>query len=162
MRKVLLSFLCLFCLPLFAVDINKKTLSALEHINNGYVQFGFEELKKNAAMNDLAAQYYVAVCYDNGIGVDKDPTQAFKMYRKAAERGLPDAMLRLASFYKDGVVIPRDVARESEWLKRYNQKGGKAILPDIIQIYNEGVKHSETLRILMATIIIRTNRLHNS
>ena len=68
-----------------AIDINKKTITALDHINNGYVQYGWEELKKTAAMNDLAAQFYVAVCYENGISVEKDLSQAFKMYRKAAE-----------------------------------------------------------------------------
>lgn len=143
MRKsVLLIFLSIIQ-TISAVDINKKTISALEHIQNGYIQYGYEELKKTAAMNDLAAQFYVAVCYENGIGVEKDLTQAFKMYRKAAERGLPDAMFHLATFYKEGVVVTKDVARESEWIKRYNQKGSKKTLPDLIQVYNEGIKHSE-------------------
>ena len=143
MRKsVLLIFLSILQ-TISAVDINKKTISALEHIQNGYIQYGYEELKKTAAMNDLAAQFYVAVCYENGIGVEKDLTQAFKMYRKVAERGLPDAMFHLATFYKNGVVVTKDVARESEWIKRYNQKGSKKTLPDLIQIYNEGVKHSD-------------------
>ena len=143
MRNFVIFLLISICPNIMAIDINKKTITALDHINNGYVQYGWEELKKTAAMNDLAAQFYVAVCYENGISVEKDLSQAFKMYRKAAERGLPDAMLRLASFYKDGLVVSRDVARESEWIKRYNQKGGKNVLPDLIQIYNEGVKHSE-------------------
>ena len=72
MRKsVLLIFLSILQ-TISAVDINKKTISALEHIQNGYVQYGYEELKKTAAMNDLAAQFYIAVCYENGIGVTKD------------------------------------------------------------------------------------------
>lgn len=143
MRKsVLLIFLSIIQ-TISAVDINKKTISALEHIQNGYVRYGYEELKKTAAMNDLAAQFYIAVCYENGIGVEKDLSQAFKMYRKAAERGLPDAMFHLAAFYKEGVVVTKDVTRESEWIKRYNQKGSKKTLPDLIQIYNEGIKHSD-------------------
>ncbi|SHK56759.1 caspase family protein [Xylanibacter ruminicola] len=143
MRKLVLLILISVCQYTLAININKKTIAALEHISNGYVQYGCEELKKTAAMNDLAAQFYVGVCYENGIGVDKDLSQAFKMYRKAAERGLPDAMFRLASFYKDGVIVPRDIARESEWMKRYSQKGGEPVLADLISIYNEGVKHSE-------------------
>ena len=126
-----------------AININKNTISALEHINNGYVQYGCELLKKTAAVNDLAAQYYMALCYEQGIGMNKDLNQAFKMYRKAAERGLPDAMYHIASFYKDGVVVPRDTSKEKEWLQRYNQRGGKMLLPDILPIYNEGLKHPE-------------------
>lgn len=140
----------LVCFALFilsvsatAVDIDQKTISALEYINQGYVQYGCEELKKIAATNSIAAQYYVAVCYEHGIGFEKNQTQAFKMYRKAAERGLPDAMYHIASFYRDGIVVLKDLSREKEWLQRYNQKGGKMLLPDILSIYNEGLKHQE-------------------
>ena len=86
MRR-LLSILFLFVgIHAMAMDIDKRTLTALEHVKNGYVLYGFEELKKAAATNDLAAQFYVAVCYENGIGVEKSETDAFRMYRKAAER----------------------------------------------------------------------------
>lgn len=128
---------------MMAVDINKRTVSALEYINKGYIQYGCEELRKAAAVNDLAAQYYVAICYEHGIGIEKDLTQAFRMYRKAAERGLPDAMYHISTFYRNGVVVSQDISREQEWLQRYKQKGGKLVLPDIIQIYDEGLKHPE-------------------
>lgn len=124
MKYFLLLVIITLCQPIMAVDMNKMTISALEHIKNGYIQYGFEELKKTAAVNDIAAQYFVAVCYENGIGVEKDMTQAFKMFRKTAERGLPDAMYHLASFYRNGIVVYQDVSREKEWMKRYSQKGG--------------------------------------
>ena len=143
MRKALLFALVFLCQTILAININKNTISALENINKGYVQYGCELLKKTAAVNDIAAQYYMAVCYEQGIGTEKDMTQAFKMYRKAAERGLPDAMYHIASFYRDGVVVSQDTSKEKEWLQRYNQKGGKMLLPDIMPIYNEGLKHPE-------------------
>lgn len=143
MRKALLFALVILCQTILAININKNTISALENINKGYVQYGCELLKKTAAVNDIAAQYYMAVCYEQGIGTEKDMTQAFKMYRKAAERGLPDAMYHIASFYRDGVVVSQDTSKEKEWLQRYNQKGGKMLLPDIMPIYNEGLKHPE-------------------
>ena len=142
MRKALFA-LVILCQTILAININKNTISALENINKGYVQYGCELLKKTAAVNDIAAQYYMAVCYEQGIGTEKDMTQAFKMYRKAAERGLPDAMYHIASFYRDGVVVSQDTSKEKEWLQRYNQKGGKMLLPDIMPIYNEGLKHPE-------------------
>ena len=143
MRKALLFALVILCQTILAININKNTISALENINKGYVQYGCELLKKTAAVNDIAAQYYMAVCYEQGIGTEKDMTQAFKMYRKAAERGLPDAMYHIASFYRDGVVVSQDTSKDKEWLQRYNQKGGKMLLPDIMPIYNEGLKHPE-------------------
>ena len=143
MRRLLLFVFIIFCKTLLAVDVNQKTISALEYINKGYVQYGCEELKKTAAVNDLAAQFYVAVCYEHGIGIEKNMTQAFRMYRKAAERGLPDAMYHIATFYRNGIVVSKDTSREQEWMQRYNNKGGKLTLPDLIQIYNEGLKHPE-------------------
>lgn len=143
MRNITLFVFISLCQSILAVDMNKRTVSALEYINNGYIQYGCEELKKAAAMNDIAAQFYVAVCYEKGIGMDKDITQAFKMYRKAAERGLSDAMYHIASFYRNGIVVSMDKTRESEWMIRYNQKGGKPALPDLIEIYNRGLNHPE-------------------
>lgn len=142
MRKQFVILFALIGINAMAVNIDKRTLNALEQIKQGYVLYGFEELKKAAATNDLAAQYYVAICYENGIGIEKSDIDAFKMYRKAAERGLPDAMFHIASFYKNGVVVSQDNTREKEWLQRYSQKGGQMLLPDLIPYYNEGLKHA--------------------
>jgi len=143
MNRVLLFIaFFLFSLASWTMDIDKSTATALEHINQGYIQYAFDELKKIAATNGIAAQFYVAVCYEHGIGVEKNEMEAFKMYRKAAERGLPDAMYHIASFYGNGIVVTQDTSREKEWIQRFNHKGGKLLLPDLITYYNEGVKHS--------------------
>lgn len=143
MRIPFLSLFLLFSSYVMSYDLDKRTLIALGFINQGYVQYGFEELRKIAGTNSVDAQFYVAVCYENGIGTDKNPLEAFKMYRRAAERGLPDAMYNIAAFYKSGTVVSQDASREAEWMNRFYQKGGTFILPDIISIYNEGIKHPE-------------------
>ena len=142
MRKFLTITLLFVSIHAMAVDIDKRTLTAIDYIKRGYMQYGFSELKKAAATNDLAAQFYVAICYENGIGVEKDEMESFRMYRKAAERGLPDAMYHLASFYRNGIVVNQDTSREKEWLQRYSKKGGEMILPDIIPDYNEGLRYA--------------------
>lgn len=126
-----------------AIDLDKRVVSALEYIKQGYTQYGYGELNKVAATNEIAAQYYVAACYEYGIGVEKNLTEAFKMYRKAAERGLPDAMFHLAAFYRNGLVVSQDSYREKEWMNRYQQKGGELLLPEILEIYGEGLNFPE-------------------
>ena len=143
MRTLLLSIISLMSLYTMAVDVDKRTSAAIEYIRLGFVQYGFDELRKAAATNDLAAQFYVAVCFEYGIGVEKSEADAFKMYRKAAERGLPDAMYHIASFYRDGIAVSQDTNREKEWKQRFSQKGGQLLLPDIITVYNEGLQHQE-------------------
>lgn len=143
MRLLLACYLSILSLSAMALGLDKRTETALGYLRQGYLQYGYEELKKAAAMNSLSAQFYVAVCYEQGIVVEKSMNEAFKMYRKAAERGLPDAMYHMASFYRNGIVVTQDSSREQEWLQRFNQKGGRMLLPDILPVYNEGVKHPE-------------------
>ena len=45
------------------------------------------------------AEYNLAVCYASGHGVDKDPAEAVKWFRKAAEQGDPNAQYNLAVCY---------------------------------------------------------------
>lgn len=143
MRLLLACYLSILSLSAMALGLDKRTETALGYLRQGYLQYGYEELKKAAAMNSLSAQFYVAVCYEQGIVVEKSMNEAFKMYRKAAERGLPDAMYHMASFYHNGIVVTQDSSREQEWLQRFNQKGGRMLLPDILPVYNEGVNHPE-------------------
>ena len=143
MKGLLVLLSLLVSLNSIAQTIDKEIYITLEYIKNGFVQYGFIEFKKRTAANDIAAQYYIAVCNEAGIGVEKNLTEAFLMYRRAAERGLPDAMYHIARFYRDGIVVSKDANREKEWMQRFNQKGGKFLLPDLVQIYNEGIKHPE-------------------
>lgn len=147
MKKLLIIAFLLFSITSMAIEIDKRTASALDYISQGYIQYGYDELKKAANTNSIAAQYYIAICYEQGISTVKDMNQAFRMYRRAAERGLPDAMYHLSLFYRDGIVVSQDTSREQDWLQRYNQKGGKMLLPDFLSIYNEGMKHQENYAI---------------
>ena len=143
MRIIFLSFLFVCALDVSAQSINKRTMAALEYIRQGYMRYGFEELKSAAAVNELVAQFFLAVCYDNGFIVEKNSTEAFRLYRRTAERGLPDGMYYLSACYKKGLGVNRDEARCNEWLQRYQKKGGKLLLPGICEIYNAGLKYSE-------------------
>ena len=45
------------------------------------------EYRKAAEQGKAIAQYNLGYCYEKGLGVVKDPTEAVKWYRKAAEQG---------------------------------------------------------------------------
>ena len=55
----------------------------------------FEWYKKSAEQEDRTAQYYLAICYRYGNGVEKDEVKAFEMYEKSAEQGDNDAQISL-------------------------------------------------------------------
>lgn len=143
MRKLFLFLLLVFSLNLASQTSNRRVVDALGYISQGYVNYGFEKLKSAAATNDVAAQFYMAVCYSNGIVVEKDDVEAFKYYRRTAERGLPDGMYYLSICYQKGLGVNADNNRSNEWLQRFRNKGEKLTLPDITQIYNEGLKYRD-------------------
>ncbi len=145
MKKFTL-FLAIFlsCAVLsFSQIMGKKASSAIECIRSGFAVYGVSELKKSAGLNDLAAQYYLAECYEYGIVYEKNMAEAFKLYRRAAERGLPDAMYKLSIFYKNGTVVASNAERSQEWSGRYERKGGKPLLEELVSIYNTGLEHQE-------------------
>ena len=51
---------------------------------------------------DVESTYYLGICYENGLGVEKDDGKALKLYHKAAKQGNAAALYNLAVFYEDG------------------------------------------------------------
>lgn len=143
MRKLFLFLLFICSIDLVSQTLNRRTEEALEYIGQGYLSYGFEKLKSASATNDVAAQFYIAICYSNGIVAEKNEVEAFKLYRRTAERGLPDGMYYLSMCYQKGLGVNIDNTRCNEWLQRFKNKGGKLILPDIFPIYNDGLKYSK-------------------
>lgn len=134
---------CFFELSINAQVIDKQTIEGLENIKSGFIEMGFNKIKNASSVNDLNAQYFLGECFQYGIGVEINMEEAFLLYRKAAERGLTDAMLKISDFYKKGIVVAQDDKKANLWLSRYKKRGGKNILPDILALYNEGIKHLE-------------------
>lgn len=143
MRKVLLLLFTLYATVSVSQNIDKETIAAIEFLRQGYVQYGVAELKKAATANDLAAQFFLATCYSKGIGVELNNSEAFKLYRKTAERGLSDGQLFLALCYKEGIGVNIDDNKYNYWLDRFKKKGGKLLLPDVNLIYKEALSNPE-------------------
>ena len=141
LKIFILFFICFD--NIYPITISTKTSVALDHISQGRMQNGINELIASAATNDIAAQYFLAQCYDDGIIVSKNYKEAFNLYRKVAERGLPDAMVRLSEFYEHGYFVAKNPLKRLEWNERFIKKGGKYTLPNIKEIYMQGTKYAE-------------------
>jgi TPR repeat protein len=53
-------------------------------------------LQKIAEQDNAEAQYYLGLCYREGIGIEKNEEEAVKWFRKAAEQDHYDAQKELA------------------------------------------------------------------
>ncbi len=65
--------------------------------------------------NHAYAQYFLGRMYEEGRGVERNPETAAKWYRKAAEKGVPDAQFRLAGCYERGAGVPQDMEYAYGW-----------------------------------------------
>lgn len=139
MKIKILLLLLQFTISAAAVTMSSNMQIALDHMGQGNVQVAVDMIRKNAATNDLLSQFYLAKCYENAIGVPENKEEAFRMYRRAAERGLPAAMKELARFYENGIVVQYNPDRAAEWMLRYERKNVKEQLPDILGIYKQGL-----------------------
>ena len=58
-----------------------------------------------------------------GQGTARDPSEAFALYRQAADQGYAKAYAKLGRFHEDGEVVPRDAARAFDCYRRGAEGG---------------------------------------
>ncbi len=68
----------------------------------------FESAKELAEQGDRYAQFDLAVYYENGLGVKRNPIEAVKWWRKLAARGDDAALWSLGLFYESGEGVLKD------------------------------------------------------
>ncbi|CAF3392163.1 unnamed protein product [Rotaria socialis] len=89
------------CLKSLA-ELNKETISivnnelAMEAFEEGNVSLGIETLQMSAKDGkNSAALYNLGICYEQGIGIEKDLMKACDYYRQAASLGHANAFINL-------------------------------------------------------------------
>ncbi len=102
---------------------------------------------KAAQQGVVAAQYNLAMCYDNGQGVTRDYYEANKWYRKAAENGYSEAQVTLGARYMSGKGITRDPAQAVKWLTKAAEQGNADGQYNLALCYGrgDGVAKNEVL-----------------
>lgn len=76
----------------------------------------FETFVPLAETSDHAyAQYFLARMHAEGLGIEKNPEEAAKWFRKAAEKGVQDAQYRLGGMYERGEGVPQDMEYAYGW-----------------------------------------------
>src|SRR5436190_15698737 len=84
MRFIPLAFLCLLVFSIPANASDADTLKAMVALAN---------------KGDAEAQYHVGMMYNNGIGTQQDPRQAFEWFQKSAASNDPLGAYKLGCYY---------------------------------------------------------------
>ena len=74
-----------------------------------------KKLRTAAEQGDPEAQYRLAVHYELGLGVANDPRQSLVWYRKAADKRLVDAQIRLGYLLATGDGVDQALAEARTW-----------------------------------------------
>ena len=61
------------------------------------------------APDDPVGRYWLAVCYDGGIGVERDPIRASQLFHESAEMDYPPALCDLGVCYENGQGVEKDM-----------------------------------------------------
>ncbi len=81
-----------------------------------------ENLKARAAEGDVGAQYRLAACYEDAVGVEHRPIRALGLYRAAAQANLHEAQVALGTMLALGNGIERDYGEAWVWFSRAARK----------------------------------------
>jgi TPR repeat protein len=95
-------------------------------------------LRRAAEQGDATAQNYLAVRYENGVGVAQDVRIAAMWFRRAADQGLPEAQFRLGQLCKTGNGVPQSARLALMWWQKA-ALGGHALAQDsLAEAYASG------------------------
>ena len=101
-----------------------------------------------AIKGDAEAQYHVGMMYNNGIGTQKDPKQAFEWFRKSTASNDPLGAYKLGCYYDgQGEGIVAADSTEALKYKLVAAKAGYALAQhDVALIYERQENFEEALK----------------
>ncbi|CAM0141404.1 hypothetical protein VKS41_003889 [Umbelopsis sp. WA50703] len=84
----------------------------------------FKELVQLATVESFQEAYFwVAACYEEGGGIEKDLTKAFEFYMKSAESGDLDGEFQVALMLSNGQGVTQNRKMAFDWYSRAARKG---------------------------------------
>ncbi|KAF9124819.1 hypothetical protein BGW39_007866, partial [Mortierella sp. 14UC] len=89
--------------------------------------------------NHDCCQYALGVCYHDGVGVEKNPTEAFHWYLKSAEQGNARGQGILGYCYGEGFGVERDRQKAMYWYGIAAEQGDSVALYNIGYCYEDGL-----------------------
>lgn len=77
----------------------------------------FSRFMSEAVAGDVEAFGKVGMCYDLGVGVAINPSEAVRWFRKGADAGVSSSQFTLGSYYRDGVGVAQDSKEALRWFR---------------------------------------------
>jgi TPR repeat protein len=99
---------------------------------------GFAQLLRAAQAGLAVAQYDLAVCYERGVGTQRDEARSVVWLERAALQGYVDAEYKLGHAYRTGRGVTVDKARACGWYLKAAKHGDTQGQHNIANCYRLG------------------------
>ena len=127
----------------------------------GNLELAVKEFRTAAEKGDSDAQFNLAMMYERGIGLPKDPKQALTWYQKSATLGNSAAQFNLGVMFENGHGTPVDFAQAHHWYRKASVQGDGLAIGNLGMLYlrGQGVKEDKTaaLALLMLSANMDTS-----
>lgn len=116
-----------------------------------YYEFGIEGMvdrdfhraveyyRVSADQGYTLAQFKLALCFHQGLGVQKDAIQAYRYFRKAADQHHTPSQFRTAMCYRHGHGVGKDFGKAFQYFKLAAQHGNDRAEYELAKCYQTGV-----------------------
>ena len=84
------------------------------------------------------AQYYLGMLYLKGLGVARNPEEAFRWFRLAGDQGQADAAFQIGLMRERGVGVAQDFAQAQVWFTLAAEHGDSEAEVSLAELYDEG------------------------
>lgn len=105
----------------------------------GGVRSSLDDIRVKANQGDPSAQLQLAVAYDQGRGVAKDPVEAAAWCKKAAEQNYAPAQNCIGSMYQFGQGVTKDYGESVRWYRKAADQGHGEALTNLGAMYDQGL-----------------------
>ena len=97
------------------VEAEKCFASGKHYFSSTNYQEAFKSFSKAVELGHIEANYYLAICYQDGKGVEKNPEKAFEYALKAAEHGHEFAQQFIGDCYYYGRGVAENMDKAYFW-----------------------------------------------
>lgn len=123
MRSVLLRLTAaLLVLALGSLAARADTAAGIAAFDKADYEAARNLLKPEAEKGDAAAQVKYGLFFAKGLGIARDPAEAFKWFEKSAAQGNAEAMYCVGVAYDVGDAGETDYAKAAEWYRKAAEK----------------------------------------
>ena len=112
--------------------------SAIASYQGGNYQQAFKQFEPLALQGNSNAQFYLAVMYNNGQGVNSDTEKATAWLQRAAKSGHAESLYLLGKFYAAGRGVEQDIGTTRRLWTRAGNKGVLKAQTGLAQFYASG------------------------